>query len=298
MLLGKRKNEMVVVGTVYPGIEKYIGDYFSSLNEQSINEFDVLIANDGLGEFEVTLESNNHFYNSINVNGTVSSNRRNVICRAIEMGYQKIVFTDCDDTFEKTRLEVVNELLDRNAVVVNDLDLTNEDGMEQESKYFSRRFNEANKINEEMIRAGNIMGLSNTAVCTEALNEIAALLEGDSIAFDWYFWACVFQSGIDALFTSKTSTKYRIYGNNTAGLPQVLNESNIRKGIEVKQQHYKLMGKFNHVYAELHSEFIELSSKWKSKAWRNDYINALKDNFIENHMWWENIRPPSEVGLV
>ncbi len=298
VLLGKRKNEMVVVGTVYPGIEKYISDYFLSLNNQSMNEFDVLIANDGLSEFEITLDSNKHLCKSLNVNGTISSNRRNVISHAIEMGYKKIVFTDCDDTFEQNRIEVLCELLGRNAVVVNDLDLTNEDGIQQTTKYFSQRFNDADKINENMIRTGNIMGLSNTAVCIEALNDIPALIEGDSIAFDWYLWACVFQSGIDALFTSKTSTKYRVYGKNTAGLPQVLNESNVRKGIEVKQQHYKLMSKFNRVYDELHCEFEELSGKWKNKTWRNEYINALKDNFIGNHMWWENIRPPSEVGLV
>ena len=294
----KIKNEIVVVGTVYPGIEKYINDYVSSMNDQSTNEFDLLIANDGLKKFKIALESKKHFCKTIDVCGTVSSNRRNIINCAIEMGYKKIVFTDCDDVFEINRIEHVNELLEHNAVVVNDLDLINENGIQQVPRYFSARFNEASKINEDMIRSGNIMGLSNTAVCSETLKNIPALGEGDSIAFDWYLWACVFHLENDAYFTGKTSTKYRIYGNNTAGLPQLLNENNISKGIKVKQQHYKLMRKFDPLYVDLHNQFKELSSKWKNKTWRVNYIDALKDNCIVNHMWWENIRPASEIGLV
>jgi len=296
-LFNKISNEVVVIGTVYPGVEKYLDDYFSSLENQTCQEFDVLIANDGLGDLESVFEENNLHCKSIDVKGTVSSNRRNIMRHAMEMGYQRLVFTDCDDMFEENRIEVVNELLDNAAIVVNDLDITDEKGINIEARYFLRRFSEAEVINEDTIRAGNIMGLSNTAVRVEALNDVPALTTGDSIAFDWYLWACIFHLGNEAHFTGKTSTKYRVYGSNTAGLPQVLNESNIRKGIEVKQQHYELMSQFDPAYSELHSNFNELSNKWVNSAWRNDYIGALKENAVDNHMWWENIRPPSEVGL-
>lgn len=297
-MFDKIQNEVVVIGTVYPGIDKYLNDYISSLKNQTYQDFDILIANDGFSDLRSTFEANSFHCKSFDVKGTVSLNRRSIIRHAMEMGYQKLVFTDCDDMFEKNRLEVVNGLLDNSAVVVNDLDISDENGMDIKAKYFSRRFSEAAKINEKTIITGNIMGLSNTAVRVEALNDLPALTKGDSIAFDWYLWACVFHLGNEAHFTSKTTTKYRIYGNNTAGLPQALNESNVLKGIKVKQQHYKLMSQFNSSYAELYSNFIDLSNKWTNNAWRNDYIGALIENAIDNHMWWENIRPPSEVGLI
>jgi len=297
-LIDKRKNEIVVVGTIYPAVSRYISDYLFSLNEQSFNEFDILLANDGLHGFDFLSDSCSNFKKIINVSGTAADNRRELISLAIEMGYKKVIFTDCDDTFEKNRLEVINQLLENNSVVVNDLDLTNESGMEQEPKYFSQRFNQGDKINMDMICHGNIMGLSNTAVRIDALSEIFALKEGNSIAFDWYLWACVFQSGHSAIFANNTSTKYRIYGNNTAGLPQMIDETSVCKGIEVKRQHYKLMRTFSSVYDDLYSEFEELSYKWKNKAWRSEYICALNHNAIEKHMWWENIRPRSEVGMV
>ncbi len=298
-MIGKVHKKIVVIGAVYPGIEKYLEGYFTSLENQTFQEFDVLIANDGLGDFELAIEAHSLCCNSVDIKGSVSSNRRSIIRHAMEMGYQKLVFTDCDDMFEKNRLEVVNELLDNTAVVVNDLDINDENGIDNEPRYFSRRFNEAAMFNKDTIFTGNIMGLSNTAVRVEALNGLPALTKGDSIAFDWYLWACVFHLGYEALFTSKTSTKYRVYGNNTAGLPQALNESNVRKGIEVKQQHYKLMSKIAPAYSDLHYRFNELNDKWvNNNAWRNDYIGALKENDIDNHMWWENIRLPSEVGLI
>lgn len=276
----------------------YLEDYFTSLRNQTFQEFDVLIANDGLADFEFSKNENSLCCNSIDVNGTVSSNRRSIIRYAMDMGYQKLVFTDCDDMFEGNRLEVVNDYLENDAVIVNDLDITDKNGISNNPRYFSRRFSEADIFNENTILTGNIMGLSNTAVHVEVLKDLPALTKGDSIAFDWYLWACVFHLGYEALFTGKTTTKYRVYGNNTAGLPQALNEKNIRKGIEVKQQHYKLMSQFNSSYAELYSKFIDLSNKWTNNAWRYDYIGALKENAIDNHMWWENIRPPSEVGLI
>ena len=129
-MIDKRKNEIVVVGTIYPAVSRYISDYLFSLNEQSFNEFDILLANDGLHGFDFLSDSCSNFKKIINVSGSAADNRRELISLAIEMGYKKVIFTDCDDTFEKNRLEVINQLLENNSVVVNDLDLTNESGME------------------------------------------------------------------------------------------------------------------------------------------------------------------------
>ena len=290
-------NEVVVIGTVYPGVEKYLSDYISSLNNQTTQDFDILLANDGLGDLGSVFKKSNLNCKSVDVKGSISSNRRNIIRHAKDMGYQKLIFADSDDMFEDNRVEVVNELLDVASVVVNDLGLTNKDGVDVSPRYFSPRFNEAEIIKENMIYNGNIMGLSNTAVRIEALADLPALIDGDSIAFDWYLWAGILHNGNEAYFTGKTATKYRIYGDNTVGLPQSYSVNNVCKGIEVKQQHYKLMSQFNSTYSDLYSRFNELNNKCADSVWRDEYIRALEENAIDNHMWWENIQLPSEVGL-
>jgi len=291
-------NELVAVGTVYPGIEKYLEDYFNSLRNQTSTAFDILIANDGLSNFEVTSWAGDICCNELGVNGSVSSNRRSLIQHAIKLGYKKIVFTDCDDTFEGHRIEIVDDLLSSVPVVVNDLDVTDEKGIDCKGKYFSPRFDEAVTIDKDTIRTGNLMGLSNTAARVEVFVDSPALKIGDPIAFDWYLWASVFHRGFQACFTTRTSTKYRVYGNNIAGMPQAINESSVGKGIEVKRQHYQLMQEISPDYTALYQEFSELCEKWTDHSWRDEYIIRLEDCKVVNHMWWENIRTPSEVGLV
>jgi glycosyltransferase involved in cell wall biosynthesis len=295
--LSARENKLVVVGTVYPGIEAYLGDYFSSLANQSFSDFNVVLANDGLGEFDDVCRGYKLAISSLDVNGSVSSNRRSIIRHVLELGYGRIVFTDCDDTFESNRLEVVDALLDKAAIVVNDLDITDQYGAEVERRYFSPRFGDGFTVDESTIKAGNAMGLSNTAARSEVFAGSPAMASGDSIAFDWYLWASVFSRGYQARFTAETATRYRVYDANVAGLPQSLDDNNIRKGIEVKCQHYGLMSKISSEYAELYRSFAVLDNRLSDDRWRKAYISRLKENAVDHHMWWENIRAPSEVGL-
>lgn len=292
------KNKLVVVGTVYPGIENYLDDYFKTLVNQSWRKFDILLANDGLRNFEMPLPVNELGCQVFEVNESISANRRSLIKRAIKLGYEKIVFTDCDDSFEANRLEVVERLLDKVEIVVNDLDVTDESGTNIERRYFSPRFNNGAKIDEQSIRTGNIMGLSNTAARTEVFTNSPALIGGDSIAYDWYLWASVFHAGYRAGFTSDTATRYRVYANNTAGMPQVLTENDVCKGVEVKSQHYKLMSAISPEYSRICVDFEELATRLADHDWRVDFTTRLNQNGVDHPMWWENIRKPTEVGLV
>jgi hypothetical protein len=115
--------------------------------------------------------------------------------------------------------------------------------------------------------------------------------------FDWYLWSSVLLRGYPARFTSKTSSKYRVYSGNTAGLPQTINEDNVVKGVKVKRQHYELMSALDDSYVGLAKEFQQVGSKLTDEDWRMEYVLALKEHRVENHIWWENIRTPSEVGI-
>ena len=298
MVMERSKNEIVVVGAVYPGVEFFLDDYFNSLERQTNSEFDLLLVNDGFKGLDSLLEKRSLNWICENVTGSISLNRRILIHKALEMGYRKIIFTDTDDTFEENRVEVLNNMLDKDPVIVNDLDILDIQGNKIIKRYFSKRYSEAEMITKNYLLTGNLMGFSNTAVQSEVFRDIPSLQSGESIAFDWYLWSSVLLLGNNARFTSETSTKYRIYENNTAGLPQLLDEENILKGVEVKRQHYDLMAKLNNEYSALMKEYNWLSKKIEIKPWRQKYIEALKSHAIDNHIWWENIRTPSEVGII
>ncbi len=295
--MSKQERELVVIGTLYPGIENYLNDYVASLNRQTARNFDVLLANDGLYKFNLPSLRRDIRCTVTAVGGSISSNRRQSIRHALALGYDKIIFTDCDDAFDSNRISLVNELLETTEIVVNDLDLIDEGGSLSVANYLSQRFGEAATISEQLLRNANLMGLSNTAAKARVFQDLPALHHGEAIAFDWYLWSCALHEGFQALFTSKTSTHYRVYADNIAGMPQVLDEDKIHTGIKVKCRHYRLMSDVAGEYACLHHDFEAAKLKWNDQDWREEYVSRLKATAVEVHLWWENIRTPAEVGL-
>ncbi len=291
-----KQAEAVLVTVFYEQARMYIQDFLDSLNKQTCKNFDVLIANDRLNnaeEFSFPAKLNFEF---IKTNSSISENRRCLIKQAIKRGYKYIIFSDCDDTFSVERVEVLSQLLKHNEIVVNDLNLIDDELNTIEDGYFSHRFKNSDLIDEKVIQSGNILGMSNTAVCSEILNDAPGLITGDSIAFDWYFWASLMFDNYKAYFTNDTRTNYRIHDENTAGLPQTLNAENVIKGISVKCQHYELMSEFGPVYANYFTEFLKLKKRVIDNNNLNIYLNNLNDNKIDHPMWWENILVPSEAG--
>jgi len=295
---GKQKNcDVAVLSTVYPAMLPYFDDFLDSLEMQEFREFDLLLANDGLEGMSSGIGARSLEWFEVPVADSVSSNRRRLIHAALEMGYTKIIFADSDDQFEPNRIGLLSELLGKAPVVVNDLDVCDENGRIVRGRFFKQRFGESFSINASAMQSGNIMGLSNTAVRADVIAKSPALSGGESTAFDWFLWTSILLTGVDAQFTSDTSTKYRNYGANTAGLPQAIDEASVIRGVEIKRQHYMLMRELDGSYAALADEFQWAKAQLKNSAWLEKFVSVLRVHAIKNNMWWENVRAPSEVGL-
>jgi hypothetical protein len=185
-------------------------------------------------------------------------------------------------------------MLDTYDVVVNDLDIINSSSQLIDTKYLSNRFRNGERINSIKLQCSNMMGLTNTAATAHAFKECIALQRGEALAFDWYLWTTVLLNSREAVFTNKTTTKYRAYENNVAGLPQKINSSSVLKGLEIKYEHYQLMSKINDSYDALVTKFeTQLSDQNILK-----YISIIEENEIDFPVWWEQIKAPSEVGTV
>lgn len=291
------KNNTVVISTVYPEVEPYLCRYLDSLEAQSSNKFELLIANDGFIGLEEMLSKRELQWRILEVNKTVSENRRDLINKAIEYGYSKIIFSDSDDELSFNRVDILSSLLDSYVVVVNDLDIIDSSNQLIEKKYLSNRFINGESINITKLQSGNMMGLTNTAATANALKGCIALQRGEALAFDWYLWSTVLLNANEAVFTNKTTTKYRTYSNNVAGLPQAINNRNVCKGLKVKYEYYKLMSEIKDGYDELAHEFQNGCNK-KSDENILKYISALHENKINYPVWWEQVKSPSEVGIV
>jgi len=290
-------HDAVLLVVIYEAAKDYINDYLASLESQIYKKFDVLIANDGYHNFEDHFSKKGLNWICIDVKGSISDNRRSLINTAVDKGYKHLIFTDIDDIMADNRIESTLNLLDDNPVLVNDLDLIDKNRNIVEKAYLSHRYSNSDLIGLDSLVDGNIMGLSNTAARSESIKNSPALTSGDSIAFDWYLWSSILFEDNKAYFTNATKTKYRIYNNNTAGLPQKVDKAYVIKGVKVKFQHYQLMSRLDAAYAHYSDMYGDLYTQLKDEKICEDYINALQNNSIDHPVWWENIRLPTEVGL-
>jgi len=94
----------LLVSFVYPIIRQYLRDFFISLNNQTIKEFDTIIFDDNFNE---NLKKYGYdgkiLYNTDELN--IFEVRKLIIDYSIENNYDLLIFADADDVMAKNRVE-------------------------------------------------------------------------------------------------------------------------------------------------------------------------------------------------
>ena len=202
--------------TIFPMNDKYLYDFFDSLQRQTYKFFDIIVINDGYQNFNILTEK----YNKLNIielkySSTIAKNREYGINYVIDNNYDILIFGDSDDYFMENRIEKSIEMLESYDIIVNDLSLFDEDGVFIE-KYISNRIKNKTEIDFKFVEDKNIFGLSNTAVNVSILDKVQ--FDKDLIAVDWFLYKSLLKLKYSAIFTNETETYYRQYANNTIGL--------------------------------------------------------------------------------
>jgi len=208
-------SKIAFLTTIFPMKKEFLNDFFTSLENQTVTNFDVILVNDGFENFEEIKEN----YKNLNIielpyTDTIAKNREFGINWCKKNGYDLLIFGDSDDCFEKNRVEVSLKLLQEYNVVVNDVTLFNEKGTIVE-KYFSNRLSNYFEFDFNFIKDKNICGFSNSAINLGVLDEVK--FSEDLKIVDWYFYKYLLKK-TKAVFTNDTITYYRQHGSNLLGL--------------------------------------------------------------------------------
>lgn len=268
-------HKVAFLTTVFPMNLIHLTEMFDSLVNQSTKEFDLVVVNDGLKEFDAFISHYTSRLNIIELEGTGNpiENRQVGINYCVENNYTFLIFGDSDDTFSSNRIEVSVEQLHVFDIVVNDLTLFNSKELLEEN-YLSKRLQDNEKIEFDFIRNKNIFGLSNTAITLNRL--LPVVFPVDLIAADWYFFSVLLLQNRRSVFTNKTVTNYRQYEGNLVGLKKIDEESFLR-GVKVKELHYQALKK--------------ITDKVDNEYQRYCHSNIVfKDhNELAYPLWWELI---------
>lgn len=293
------KNKVVILGVLYSGIEDYLDDYFSSLENQSFMDYDIWIFNDGLDKKLLQRYVNkynrlNIYEKNLDVNYTPAQIRE-IAIREIKDKYDYLIFTDADDYFSSNRIEKSIRVLEDYDFCYNDMILVDFKGERlSDTTYFANKDNPkiVNSFNQLVNK--NFCGLSNTAINLKTINLDFLLIPQNLIAVDWWIFSLLSMKGYKGYFLDNAYTYYRQHETNTVGGLCKMNEKLLLRGVHVKKEHYKLLlehysSKFDSIINKELNNILALEKKIKERTYLEKYIANI-NNEDKEFVWWETIQ--------
>jgi len=292
------KHQTAILTTVFPAVEKFLPVFLTSIQQQTNQQFDLIVVNDGIDDLSI-LENfiTKERLKILQSGQTFVENRIISILYAKQQGYQNIIFTDADDLMSENRIAVSVELLEKHPILVNDVDLMSEKGEELMSNYFSQTIIPEKEYNYSFIENKNFVGLGNTAIRTAILPEVIQLPTTLKMP-DWYFFYTLMRrSNLEVFFTKQSKTYYRQHAENLIGLKEITVQR-IDLGLQVKLNHYtNLITEFSDLKSIL-QELEQTNNYYLSgKTCQENYINKLKSINLPYPLWWEEIKTLKELNI-
>lgn len=271
---------MIAFGTVvYSAALEYLKDFLNSLNNQTFQNFELVVVNDNINPKILKMYFNKFkvHYKIINVmeNMSPADLRVKLIQNVKLLGYNFLILGDCDDIFDIHRVNEVIKCYRKNdsfTFYYNDLVLFDNSIALKELPLLTENINK--------ILECNYLGLSNTAINLSMISYefIESLYGCNSFVFDWYLFSRILCNGGKGIYVKKGITKYRIYENNFAGVSA---KKQLEKEFEVKKKHYELMKKYDKRYACLLECLLQINLETVIPCSTLSY-------------WWNNIKLEEE----
>lgn len=265
--------EVVFGSILFDADYKIADDFFKSLQNQSRDDFSILLINDNFNK-ELLEEILNDYPSLkkrteiIDTSGKLTryENRQKLILEAKKKGFDLLVRGDFDDTFSVNRVDSYIKEFDENyGFFYNDITIHGKsifDSFPKECKDYKD------------IGQYNYVGEGACAINLNSLDYdlIDSLNEGKTIVFDWYLFTRFLLAGLKGKFVENADTYYRIYESNNIGTPE-LNEKTINREIEVKKLHYSLLQNRKEYFKDLLEKYNDPSK--------------IKINKLDKYYWWQ-----------
>jgi hypothetical protein len=268
----------LLVTFIYPNAVRFLDDFIKSINLQTTKNFNVLIFNDGVLDGDFFFKKLNIDYQFIDVKGTPAEIRYEAFRFLKSSSAVKIIFQDSDDIMSANRMETCINYLDVNFLVCNDLDLIDNEGNLISVNVWSSRLKNNFLFNYNWIKKFNIVGLGNTAIRKELLNQDMQYSRREPLATDWFlFYQLLEKSKKQGIFVNSCKTLYRQHIDNIAGLGAI-NEKRLNQAVRVKKSHYEALIDIGYDFKK---ELVEVE-KIEEKQEKSIKINVKQPLF-----WWE-----------
>lgn len=229
---------LAVYTTWYPGVERFLPEWYRSLAGQTDRDFDVWIGADALDprqEAKALGGLREAHWVFAAPGDTPARVRERAMTRLVE-AYPAVVFVDSDDVLLPTRVAAARAALELHDVAACALRIVDERGRDLGLVFGRSEEGDWGRF----LPRHNVFGLSNSAYRSEVLRKLLPL-PADCILVDWLLATRAWASGRDLYFDPEPRMAYRQYATNVAKVLPPFTETDVLRATERVRSHYHLL---------------------------------------------------------
>ncbi len=291
------KKSIALFTTVYPEGEKFLAEFFTSVNNQTDKNFDLWIGLDRFRERDL----DQYLHENLSVKCIeLKQGESNISLRqrAIEQmieHYPGIIFVDSDDILTPFRVLTARASLQRFDVYGCAMKIIDESGKDLEISFQLPNGCDIDSI----LPRFNIFGMSNTCYSAKILHKCMPFPE-DCILFDWLLATRAWGQDARMFFDRSEQMKYRQHSLNIARVLPPFTLEQIQKSTILVIQHYKhilntipgVVGA-KRILIENAQQYVETFNQVinQSPEILQEYVRQL-NRLPPHHIWWSCVAYP------
>jgi hypothetical protein len=284
--------------TIYPGVEKFLGDWYRSLQEQTDQDFRLWIGLDLL-DSEAAAEAMGGRPEAIWISGvsgdTPAQIRQRAFAQIVEQ-HDGVVLVDSDDVLHPSRVAAARVALQTSELVGCALRLVN-----QEGKDMGMTFSLPTQTNpQDVLPRNNVFGLSNTAFRSDLLRKCMPIPPNIAMV-DWFLATKAWLYGAKLDFDETVRMDYRQHGANMARVIPPFSIEQVISDTNVVRHHFEIVlsSPVGESIPERHAKITQVAADvelfYKKIAMHagklNEYLTLLNDT-NPAPLWWSCVANP------
>jgi hypothetical protein len=297
--MGGSIKTLALYTTIYPGVEKYLADWYRSLQEQTDQDYqlwigldllDIAAATDAMGgKPEAIWVSAPH-------GDTPAQVRQRVFAQIVEQ-HDGVILVDSDDVLHSSRVEAARAALQTRELVGCALRLVNNKGKDMGMTFSIPPQTDP----QDVLPRNNVFGLSNTAFRSDLLRKCLPIPANIAMV-DWFLATKAWLYGADIVFDETVRMDYRQHDANMARVRPPFSVEQVISDTNVVRHHFDIL--LNSIVGESiperHAKIVHVAADvelfYQNIVLHPEKLNRYTQSLNEVNpapLWWACVAHPS-----
>jgi hypothetical protein len=291
------RDRLAIYTTIYPGVERYLSEWYRSVLSQTDTRFDLWIGVDSLNCAQIRAAfGTTPVAHWVAAEGQQKPAQvREAAMKSMIEEYDQLVFVDSDDLLYPSRVSAARKALRTHDVVACGLSIIDEGGRELGITF-------APPIGvdfDSLLPRHNVFGLSNTAYRSEVLRHCLPFAR-DCELIDWLLATRAWASGASLHFDRTPRMAYRQHHANVARVLCPFSPDYVLTAAQKVLRHYGCLLEDGDALSERHRETLRTAQEraaifyqsiTESPARLMAYVQAL-NQLAPQYVWWWSVANP------